>query len=369
MNVLVAGATGRMGGRVAAELARAPWVQRLRLTGRDEHRLAQLARVLGGREPAPEAVPGDVHEIAVAATRGVDLVVSCAGPAASTEEPLARASVDAGASYVSLNDDLTAAERVWALDGAAVAAGVTVVPGCGLSPGITDLLLDRAATELGTLDEVAVTVALSAADIASPAAARRALGALSGTATYLSGGRRVTDRAGGSPHLAYLPEPVGWVETVKVAHPGIVALRRTHPEVSEATFRLGLTERAAMDALRAAAAVRVDRAPALRRLWTIAGGPARALLERLPGRAGGWSAARVDVWGHNDGRARQVTLGIVDRLSNLATVTLVACARRIAAGGIRPGVLGIVEAFAADELLGELDGRGIRAARLEPIEV
>ena len=72
--------------------------------------------------------------------RGHDLVLHCAGPFARTAEPVARACIAAGANCLDLSDDIEAVEAVLPLHHDAEKAGVALLMGAGVSPGLTNVL-------------------------------------------------------------------------------------------------------------------------------------------------------------------------------------------------------------------------------------
>lgn len=371
MKALVLGGTGAIGRRVAAELVRAQDVAEVVVTARDGARAEHVARLLGGAKAgvAYRAVTATRAEVAAAAA-GCDVLACCAGPAYLLEADAIMGSIDAGVPYVSLCDDHAATEAVLRLDGDAVAAGVTVVTGCGMSPGITNFLIALAAGELDHLEEVDVALAASSVDAPGPASARHFLHSLTQQAPVISEHRPAARSGGGGPRLVYFPEPVEWVETFRTAHPEVVTLPRTYPTLVTAEYRQGLVERAVMDAARALVAlnlVRKERDVARWVRWTQ---PLRPLLEKLPPRGPDWTAVRVDVHGLRHERSETVSLGIADHIANLASLPLAMAAIDIGTKKTRlPGVSSPEQVFDARQFLARLSARGIRIARLEPAPV
>jgi saccharopine dehydrogenase-like NADP-dependent oxidoreductase len=293
--------------------------------------------------------------------------VSCAGPAYLLEAPSVEGAIEAGIPYVSLCDDHLATAESVAFDQAARDRGVTVVSGCGLSPGITNLLVAFAATELDEVSEIDIAVATSSAEAEGRASALHMLFQMTADAPVLSDRRQTTDKPGGAAHLVYFPEPVGWVETFRCGHPEILTLPRGFPDLQSLQFHIGLTEKVAMDVVRASALVGFGKNEYARRLWSRVTGPARPMIAALPPRGPGWTAARVDVWGTRDGRRTAVSLACVDRLLNLASTPLVLVALELGAGRVvAPGVRAPDEVLDPKSILRALGRRGIRIARLEP---
>ncbi|HJR45243.1 MAG TPA: saccharopine dehydrogenase NADP-binding domain-containing protein [Actinomycetota bacterium] len=359
MNVLLLGASGAVGRRTAAELVRSPEVDRMTLAGRDRAILQALVDRLRGRA-ALALESFDILDPGLAdRMSGHDVVVSCAGPGTELEVPCVDAAIQAGVSYLSLNDDLEPLGDVAARDAEAKVAGVTVVSGCGAAPGISNLLMTLAATELDSVDEVEVAFAASSADAGGPAGDLHFLAMLDRAA-------RERDFGDGAraPHPVYFPEPVGWVETFGCGHPEAMAAFRSRPDLSAFSFRIGLGEKAVMDAVRAAIASRITTGDRSRRIWLKAANPLRPLLEKVSPGAGAWTALRTDVRGRSAGKTRTISLGVVDHLVNLASIPLAQAA--LSWSSVGPGVFTPDQAFPAKPFLRAVAGRGIRFARLEP---
>lgn len=369
MNILLVGASGVIGRRAAAELAQMSEVGNLVLAARDESVAARIAAILGGEHIESAQVDVTDAKEFVALAKGMDVVVSAAGPYYLFEIEAVRAVIDAGANYVSLCDDHVVTDRVRALDGAARDAGVTVISGCGMSPGITNLLVAVAASELEVVDEIDIAVAASSADSAGTAAALHFLAQMSVTAPAISDHVPDVATAGTAPKLVYFPEPVGWVETFRAGHPEIATLPDTFSDLESLRFRIGLTERAAMDVIRASAAARLLTTEKQRRMWLRLAEPLRPALEALPPRGAAWTAARVDVRGDFNGTPTAVTLAVVDHLTNLAAVPLAHAAVEVARGKCKTGVLSPEQAFDGPLFLKAIADRGIRVARLDPVRV
>lgn len=176
-------------------------------------------------------------------------------------------------------------------------------------------------------------------------------------------------RAGTSPRLVYFPDPVGWVETFRSGHPEITTLPKTYPGLRSLRYRLGLTERAAMDVVRAATASGLLATEKQRARMLKMAEPMQPVLEMLPPRGAPWTAARVDVRGQSQGRSTTISLAVVDHLSNLAAVPVVCAALEVASGQAPTGVMVPEKAFDAASFLRTIGERGIRVARLDPVRV
>ena len=370
MRALVLGASGVMGRRVASELARDPAVDSLVVSARRDEAARELGTIFGGSSGKVSAISLDVTDTAalVRAARDTDVVVSCAGPFYLYEIDCVRAAIDAGTHYISLCDDHAVTDRVAALDPSARDAGVTVVSGCGFSPGITNFLAAVGTSELDSVHEIEIAVGASSADPSGPATGLHFVTMMASDAAEIADHSIDRIPSATSPKLVYFPEPVGWVETFRCGHPEIVTLAAAHPELRTLRFRVGLTERAAMDVTRASLAAGLLANERNRRAFVRLSRPLRPVLESLPPRGAAWTGARVDVRGERGGRSHTVSLAVVDRISNLATIPLAKAATEVMelkVGGVKTAE----QAFDPKSFLKALADRGIRIARLEPQRV
>lgn len=367
VTIAVLGATGALGRRVAAELTRAAEVGRVLVCGRDSAALHEVVELLGGAAGKARRAPAGDHDSLRRVIGGADAVASCAGPATETEDALLGAALDEGVPYVSLCDDVSVTRRALARGSDARA---TVILGCGLRPGLSNLLFELAARRMDTVDAGAIAFAGSVLSDDGPASELHLLGALQEDAVVVSEGQFETSPGGPAAELVYFPEPLGWVETFRCAHPEVITLPSAHPEMQTLEWRFGLAERPAMDALRASAALGFAGSPAKRRAWLRLAPPIRSLIERLAPDRGGWSGVRVDVWGSAEGKTKEVSMAVVDQLPNLVAIPLATAAIALATKRVeRPGVWAPESVLEPGPFLAAVGRRGVRVAELEPAAV
>ncbi len=152
---LVIGA-GLMGRAVALDLCDSEGVGSVLLVDVDAARLAGAASFIGSSKLGTTVLDVSDGRAVVAAMRGHDVAVSCVPYRHNAT--LARAAVEAGCSFCDLggNNDVVAQEL--ALDADARAAGVTIVPDCGLAPGLANVLVADALARLDRVEEVRIRV-------------------------------------------------------------------------------------------------------------------------------------------------------------------------------------------------------------------
>lgn len=241
MKILVLGGTGDMGRRAVLDLAQAPDVSVITIAGRNAAKAGALARQAGPKARSASLDVSD-HARLVALMREHDVVAGAVGPYYRYEVPLARAAIAAGVSYVSICDDFDAAEQVLKLDAEAKAQGLAIITGAGWTPGLTNILVRKAALELDTAREAHVSWAASAADSQGIAVLYHMLHILTGEVPTHAGGRRKLVRAGSESRPVDFGPPIGVVKVYHVGHPEPVTLPRFLPQLETVSLRGGLLE-------------------------------------------------------------------------------------------------------------------------------
>ena len=247
----VASSVGVVGGGVVAE--------RFRRISQDRHQL------VGSDVPAPVVVlaGGGPHAEAAATLvrRGVH-VVSTSG------------AVDDVRALLDLDDD-------------ARLAGVTVVLGAAVSPGLSGLLARHVAGRLAGVDELHVAVH----GTGGPACAREHHRSLRGWAIGWQDEHWIERPAGSGRELCWFPEPVGARDCYRAEMPDPWLLHRSFPGVERISARMSATRR--------------DRFTA------------RLPMLSPPHREGGIGALRVEARGHDGTGARQAhIIGIAELIGN-----------------------------------------------------
>ncbi|MFI5047678.1 MAG: hypothetical protein ACHQIG_11500 [Acidimicrobiia bacterium] len=330
-SVLVAG-LGDVGVRTARQLLDTPGVDRVYVAARHLDQARTIASALHDG-----ATPWELDSHGPSFPDGLDVVAAAVPGAADVE--LARAAVAVGVSYASASDDVHALGGLLALDADAGRAKVRVAVGCGLAPGLGDVLARHAAAALDEVDELHVARWGVAGDacVESVRHAHREPG------LEWRDGAFEEERSHGT-ELVWFPDPVGARECRLVAN-GVELLVAANPGVERATMRLGgPTHR-----------LRVRRA-----------------LTPSPRRDPGadWGAVRAEAWGSRGVVREALVYGVIERPA-IATGTVLGVTAACLAGAIdgvataTSGSRGLGSMVDPAPFLAELAKRGVKAAAFE----
>ncbi len=165
MRAVVLGA-GRMGRAAAWDLARQPGMGAVKLVDHDEDALSNAAREIerqltgktGGGAARIETARGDLDDTAglPSLMEGSDVVLSSADY--RFNEALTRAAIEVGVHLCDLGGNLFVVQKQMALSEAAEKRGITVIPDCGLAPGMAGLFAAWGVERLSSVDSVKLRV-------------------------------------------------------------------------------------------------------------------------------------------------------------------------------------------------------------------
>ena len=320
MRAVVVGA-GAVGVRAARQLLFLGTVDALGIVEPRQARLEAVVASLG--EPATP----------VASPAGADVVL-LTGPRGQREQ--AEAALDAGASVVSVSDDVDDVRDLLTLDAEAIERNLHVVVGAGFSPGLSCLLAAHAARSFEAVEEIHV----AKVGTGGPACARQHHVALQGPAIEAGAGTWRRHRGSSGRALIWFPDPVCGVDCYRAALAEPLLLAPAFPAADRITARVGANRRDRVTA----------HLPMLRR----------------PHPEGALGAVRVEVRGrHGEVRSDRV-LGAVDRPA-VAAGAVAALAARWAVDGrlARTGAGGLAAMVDPGPFLAALADRGVRAAVFE----
>jgi len=157
MRFIVLGA-GMQGTAIAYDLARAEGATEVVVADRDEARVAAaLTRARGGAAKLSPLVLDIRDERALdAALRGAAGAVGAVSYDFNYD--LARAAIRAGASFCDLGGNNDMVRRELTLDADAKRAGVSIIPDCGLAPGLASMLVAEGMRRLGGAERIEIRV-------------------------------------------------------------------------------------------------------------------------------------------------------------------------------------------------------------------
>jgi lysine 6-dehydrogenase len=170
---------------------------------------------------------------------GVDVVLNLAGPFFVGSDAVARAAIGRGVAYVDVGDDVECTDAILALHEIAESAGVTLITGAGLSPGVSNWMASRLLAEHPTADGVQVAWVVHETDPGGLAPLRHMLHmAVSPCPVFRDG--QWESSPGFVPGTAgrfVFPEPLGEVEAYDTAHPEPRTLARQFPQLRYANCK------------------------------------------------------------------------------------------------------------------------------------
>ncbi|HLL15351.1 MAG TPA: saccharopine dehydrogenase C-terminal domain-containing protein [Pyrinomonadaceae bacterium] len=156
MKILVLGA-GRMGLGAAYDLAHnSADVQAVTVADIDAERARSVAAAVGSEKLAPAQIDVNDQAQTVALMRGHDAVVSCVTYFHNLQ--LARAAIEARANFCDLGGNNSVVASELALDAEARAAGINIIPDCGLAPGMVSVLAMHGAARFDELEAIYIRV-------------------------------------------------------------------------------------------------------------------------------------------------------------------------------------------------------------------
>jgi saccharopine dehydrogenase-like NADP-dependent oxidoreductase len=159
MRVVLIGASGTFGARIARELAGEAYIA-LCLAGRRLAPLRALRDTLG--DPSIDVATLDVGSDGFARELSglrPQLVIHAAGPYQKQDYAVARACIDSGSHYVDLADARGFVTGIGDLDRAARTAGVLIVAGASTVPAVSAAAIDAVASRYSRIDAISHAIA------------------------------------------------------------------------------------------------------------------------------------------------------------------------------------------------------------------
>ena len=156
MKILVLGA-GRMGHGAVFDLVRnSPGVDGVTVADADLAKAKTIAEGFTGKPVAAVAFEAANETAAVELMRGHDSVISCVNYWYNV--PLSRAAIAAGSNFCDLGGNNTIVDQQLGLDAEARDAGISIIPDCGLAPGMVSILAMHGTAQFDEVEEIHIRV-------------------------------------------------------------------------------------------------------------------------------------------------------------------------------------------------------------------
>lgn len=156
MKILVLGA-GRMGHGAVYDLAHnSPEVQAITVADSDAGKSAAVAAAVGSPKVVSAALDVSDYEATTALMKEHDAAISCVNYWYNVS--LTRAAIEAGCSLCDLGGNNYVVDEQLGLDNEAREAGISVIPDCGLAPGMVSILAVHGAQRFDRIDRINIRV-------------------------------------------------------------------------------------------------------------------------------------------------------------------------------------------------------------------
>lgn len=156
MKILVLGA-GRMGhGAVFDLINNSPDVESVTVADYDQKKAEAVANAVDPSKVVPRGVDASDSNAITELMRGHASVISCVNYWYNAA--LSRAAIETKANFCDLGGNNYIVDEQLALDAKAKAAGINIIPDCGLAPGMVSILAMHGAKKFNRLDEIHIRV-------------------------------------------------------------------------------------------------------------------------------------------------------------------------------------------------------------------
>jgi len=235
MRILVLGGAGHMGEEIVNQLISRSDIK-ITVADTAADKLAKQSQRLGSRVDTAVVNVDDSAGL-ISEMKKVNAVVSAVGPYYKYATKIIDASISARVNMVDINDDFDATLNSLQMDSAAQKAGVTVIVGCGASPGVTNIMARYGADKLDKVDEIRLYWAESATDPAGPAAMIHWFHITSGEVPMYINGEWVNVKGLSEPEMVEFMPPLGKLEVCYTGHAEPVSLPRFIKGIKDVTIK------------------------------------------------------------------------------------------------------------------------------------
>jgi lysine 6-dehydrogenase len=154
MKALVIGA-GMMGRALAYDFAHSPNVEKVYLADIDKQRAADVATSIG-QIIEPFKLDTGFYDDVIEAMKKADVVVGATSY--NHNFLLTKAAIESGKHFCDLGGNMDVVDKQISLDAQAKAAGVAIIPNCGLAPGMACVVAAGAAKRFESVEDIHIRV-------------------------------------------------------------------------------------------------------------------------------------------------------------------------------------------------------------------
>ncbi len=313
-------------------------------------------------------VDANVPDSLIGVLRGAAVAVNCIGPFFRYAEKVGLAAIRAGVPLVDICDDDDATVKMLALDGLARQAGVMLIVGVGWTPGLSNLLAVKAASELDEPQDCDITWVGSTSDSEGQAVILHVLHAITRSTPSFIGGGWVDLPALTHHRWVDFPEPIGRVNAYVCGHPEPLTVPRYLPKLRSVVLRGYLLPHEMQQIAKGMIDLDLLNTDKKKEAMAALLQPVLPLFAHLgEGVAPALSGIRSDVSGLKDGRLKTISYYSVDTMDRLTGIPPAIAADMLATGFLKqqPGVFAPEGCLPVEPFLERVAQREIEIEREE----
>lgn len=163
MNVLALGGAGDMGRTAVTTLINSPLIKSITVADRNIEACKKFVALCNSEKATAERIDVTRKNELIDLISRHDLVMSSVGPYYKFGPIIAEACIEARRSCVDICDDWKPMKDILSMHDRAKASGITIIPGIGASPGLSNILAAHAASDLENIDEIVTAWGFGAA--------------------------------------------------------------------------------------------------------------------------------------------------------------------------------------------------------------
>jgi len=243
MHIIVLGGAGAMGSAAVRDLMQSK-ISKVTVADYNikaaESLVAELLGKFEKTDVSAQFADANDHASLMKIMKSADTVASAIGPFYKFGSKVIKAAIEAGVNLVDICDDADPTLEALKLDREAEKAGVSIVIGLGMSPGLTNILAKYGSNKMGKLDEIHTAWVVGALDSGGPADVEHGFHMLTGNVPTFKDGQWIDVPAGSEKETVEFLPPIGNAEVYHVGHPEPVTLPRFIKGVKTVTNKGGL---------------------------------------------------------------------------------------------------------------------------------